>query len=161
MKAKSPLDGKTYYFIDKCLPFGASISCSHFQAFSDAIAHIVKVLTGQDNLNYLDDYFFVDLCKKQCNQQVQVFLETCAKIKFPVSMEKTFWACQNLSFLRLGIDTIRQLITIPTEKVLRAKYLIIKMLKQKKKENNLKRVTEIVWLSQFSMQKCCSWQNIH
>ena len=30
MKAKSPLDGKIYFFIDKCLPFGASISCAHF-----------------------------------------------------------------------------------------------------------------------------------
>ena len=28
MKATSPIDGKTYYFVDKCLPFGASISCS-------------------------------------------------------------------------------------------------------------------------------------
>ena len=31
MKAVSPLDGKTYYFVDKCLPFGASISCSNFK----------------------------------------------------------------------------------------------------------------------------------
>ena len=31
MKAESPLDGITYYFIDKCLAFGVSISCSHFQ----------------------------------------------------------------------------------------------------------------------------------
>ena len=41
MKAQSPLDEKIYYFIDKCLPFGSSISCAHFQAFSNAIAHIV------------------------------------------------------------------------------------------------------------------------
>ena len=27
MKAVSPVNGKTYYFVDKCLPFGASISC--------------------------------------------------------------------------------------------------------------------------------------
>ena len=39
LMAKSPIDGKIYYFVDKCLPFGASISCSHFQRFSDAIAH--------------------------------------------------------------------------------------------------------------------------
>ena len=42
MKATSPLDGKTYYFVDKCLPFGASISCSHFQRFSNAVKHIVQ-----------------------------------------------------------------------------------------------------------------------
>ena len=31
IKAVSPFDGQTYYFVDKCLPFGASVSCSHFQ----------------------------------------------------------------------------------------------------------------------------------
>ena len=39
MKAVSPIDGKTYYFVDKCLPFGASISCLHFQRFSNAVKH--------------------------------------------------------------------------------------------------------------------------
>ena len=42
MKAEHPKTHKVYYFVDKCLPFGSSISCSHFQAVSDAIAHIVK-----------------------------------------------------------------------------------------------------------------------
>ena len=34
MKARNPEDGKWYYMVDKCLPFGASISCSLFQSFS-------------------------------------------------------------------------------------------------------------------------------
>ena len=42
MKARSPLDGKTYYFFNKALPFGSSISCSHFQHFSNAIVYILK-----------------------------------------------------------------------------------------------------------------------
>ena len=41
MKAKCPANGKLYYFFDKCLPFGAAISCALFQAFSDAVAHLV------------------------------------------------------------------------------------------------------------------------
>ena len=41
MKARSPLDGKTYFFLDKCLAFGASISCSHFQRFSNSIAYLM------------------------------------------------------------------------------------------------------------------------
>ena len=66
MKAESPIDGKIYYFIDKCLPFGASISCSHFQAFSDAIAHIVRKKSGKDNVNYLNDFLFIALLKALC-----------------------------------------------------------------------------------------------
>ena len=33
MKAKDPQTGIWKYFVDKCLPFGASISCSLFQKF--------------------------------------------------------------------------------------------------------------------------------
>ena len=61
LKAKNPADGKYYYFVDKCLPFGASISCAHFQRFSNSIAHIVTYFTGQENINYLDDYLFAHL----------------------------------------------------------------------------------------------------
>ena len=42
MKAVNPEDWKTYYFVDKCLPFGASISCTIFQEFSNSIAWIFK-----------------------------------------------------------------------------------------------------------------------
>ena len=41
-KARDPRDGKIKYFVDKCLPFGASISCSHYQRFSNSIKHILK-----------------------------------------------------------------------------------------------------------------------
>ena len=47
MKAKNPLDNTTYYFVDKCLCFGAAISCTIFQTFLDSIAHIVKFKTSK------------------------------------------------------------------------------------------------------------------
>ena len=63
MKARSPIDKKFYYFVDKCLPFGSSISCAHFQAFSNGIAFLVQHFTGKKVVNYLDDYLFVALIK--------------------------------------------------------------------------------------------------
>ena len=99
MKAESPLDGKTYYFVDKCLPFGASISCAHFQRFSKAVRHIVEWLTKQKLVNYLDDYFFAQLLKLLCNNQVKTFLQVCGQIAFPVSLEKTFWATTKHSWV--------------------------------------------------------------
>ena len=45
MKAKNPINKRFYYFVDKCLPFGSSISCAHFQAFSNCVAHIVRYLS--------------------------------------------------------------------------------------------------------------------
>ena len=77
LKAQSPHDNKTYYFVDKCLPFGASISCALFQAFSDALAHIVHYKSAQENVNYLDNFFFVAMYKYMCDRQIRIFLE-CA-----------------------------------------------------------------------------------
>ena len=121
MMARSPIDGKIYWFADKCLPFGASISCSVFQRFSSAIAHIVKVLSGnKDNVNYLDDYLFVALLQLMCNNQVRLFLQICHEINFPVALEKTFWGTNCLVFLGLLIDTLNQCVCIPADKVQRA-----------------------------------------
>ena len=61
MKAKSPIDHCWYFFVDKCHPFGASISCSHFQKVSDAVAFLVQHSTNKPLVNYLDDYLFAAL----------------------------------------------------------------------------------------------------
>ena len=105
MKACSPIDGLWYYFIDKCLPFGAAISCSHFQCFSDAIAHIVHWKTycvlGVDKplVNYLDNFLFVIFFTALCNGQIQIFLDICDTINFPVSFEKNVLGNDTAYFL--------------------------------------------------------------
>ena len=132
MKAESPIDGKFYFFIDKCLPFGASISCAHFQSFSNALSHIVKVKSGRNNTNYLDDFFFVALQKFICDQNIQLFLNICREISFPVSLEKTFWGTTRLTFLGLLIDTELKMIFVPLEKINKALDLIEILLQKKK-----------------------------
>ena len=56
LKAEQPVTGKIYYFVDKCLPFGASISCAIFQDFFNAVAYLVLFNTNKPLVNYLDDY---------------------------------------------------------------------------------------------------------
>ena len=132
MKAESPFDGNFYYFVDKCLPFGASISCAHFQSFSDALSHIVSVKSQSPNVNYLDDFLFAALFKLICDQQIQIFLNTCREINFPVSLEKTYWGTNRLTFLGLLIDTINQLVIIPADKIERALDMINHVILKKK-----------------------------
>ena len=146
MKAMNPVDGKWYFFVDKCMPFGARISCAIFQAFSDALAHIVWYKTKMDNINYLDDFFFADILCSLCNKQIETFLEVCGTINFPVSLDKTFWATTKLTFLGLSIDTVRKLISIPQDKVSRALKMVQHMSKTKK--TTLKQ-----------MQKLCGFLN--
>ena len=124
LKAEHPVSGQVYYFVDKCLPFGASISCAIFQAFSDAVGHLVSFITKKPLVNYLDDYFFAALTKSLCDGQVTAFLDICKAICFPVSLEKTYWGTRLLTFLGLLIDTVNQLICIPVDKLEEARELI-------------------------------------
>ena len=120
MMAKNPQTGKIQYFVDKCLPFGASISCSHFQRFSNCIEFIFRKRTGKKANNYLDDFFFAALLAVLCNNQVQKFLNLYDEIGFPVVLEKMVWATQIIVFLGILIDTINQTISIPSEKLKKA-----------------------------------------
>ena len=149
MKARNPIDGLWYYFVDKCLPFGSSISCAHFQDFSNSVAHIVRFYTKRECINYLDDYLFVALMKAICDGQVEVFLDICRIINFPVSLEKTFWGTtRGTTFLGLLIDTVKQLVCIPVEKIDRANELICQVLQKKNKK-----------ITVHQLQRLCGYLN--
>ena len=148
MKAENPIDGVIYYFVDKCLPFGASISCALFQAFSDAVAFIFKKKTGNKTVNYLDDYFFAALLKAMCDGQIQAFLDICGYINFPISLEKTVWGCTAIVFLGFLIDSINRVIAIPIEKVDKARSIIQDVLSKRSKKITL-----------HDLQKICGFLN--
>ena len=132
LKADHPFTGKTFYFIDKCLPFRSSISCKIFQEISNSIAHLVTFRTKKPTLNYLDDYFFVHLLKQVCDWQVNQFLQVCEEIKFPVSLEKTHWGTARLTFLGFLIDAVRRIVCIPVDKIARVVEQICFCLKKRK-----------------------------
>ena len=105
MFTQDPTDGKWKYFVDKCLPFGASISCSHYQRFLNALKHILEVRTGKKAItNYLDDFLFVALTRLWCNNMIQKFLELCRELHLPVALEKTEWSSTMVVFLGILMD---------------------------------------------------------
>ena len=120
MKAEDPFTGKVVYFVDKCLPFGASISCSHFQRFSNALKHIFEFQVGMESVatNYLNDFLFVSPSREGCNKLVRTFLSICRKLGVPVAKEKTEWLSksQKITFLGILLDGRRFKLTIPEEK---------------------------------------------
>ena len=125
MAAFHPITGKKYYFMDKCLPFGHSMSCALFQCFSDALAHLVKfyirIKTQNDALwialtNYLDDFLFAALTKFWCDTYLSSFLEMCKMIGVPVALEKTEWGTTIIIFLGVLMDGKSKRLGIPEEK---------------------------------------------
>ena len=153
MKARSPLDGKWYYFVDKCLPFGASISCSHYQAVSDTVAYLVEFRTGKIVINYLDDYLFAHYFKNLCDNQVVVFLEICHKIGLPVADDKTFSGTELLIFLGFLLDTSNQIIGIPREKLVKGINMINSLLLLELKPKRHRKVTIL------QLQQLCGFLN--
>ena len=124
MKARNPKDGSWYYFIDKCLPFRAAISCAIFQKVSDALEHLVRARAGKEGVNYLDDFLFLALLKWLCDQQTQTFINICNEVGIPINAEKTLWSSTFMVFLGLLIDTVKQMVFLPKEKVLKGWTLI-------------------------------------
>ena len=134
MMAMHPITRKIFYFVDKCLPFGAAISCAIFQAISDAIAWIVSFKARKPNVNYLDDYLFAAAMKAACDKQLQIFLDVCQEINFPVALEKTYWGTTVLTFLGLLLDAKKQIIGIPQDKLIKASNWVNYFLNKKNKK---------------------------
>ena len=131
LKAYHPTTGRLYYFTDKCLPFGSSISCAIFQEISNGIAYVYRVKVCQ-TINYLDDFFFVAMLEALCDVQVRKFVQICAYIKFPVSLEKTVWGKTRMTFLGFLLDTEGRMVCIPADKVIKAMEMIDFFLCKKK-----------------------------
>ena len=133
MKAKHPLTDELVLFVDKCLPFGASISCSHFQKISNGLRHMFEYMSGSRFVvNYLDDFLFVETTKEACDRLVRVFLQVCELVGVPVSLEKTFWGSLQTTFLGILIDGNHQVLSIPAKKRTKALNQIGKILEKKK-----------------------------
>ena len=126
MVAYHPLTGKRFYFVDKCLPFGHSISCALFQKFSDALAHILMHKTSHDMeiptalANYLDDFLFAALKRAISNGMLQQFLDICHFIGVPVALDKTEWATLEIIFLGILLQGELHLLVVPEDKRIRA-----------------------------------------
>ena len=117
LKAEDPKDGKVKYFIDRCLPFRASISCALYQKFSNALKHITSFRTGRDTItNYLDDFLFIAFLRALCNEVIKGFMDICKYLNIPIAMEKTEWAESSIVFLGMLLDGVHMMISIPIEK---------------------------------------------
>ena len=132
MCAIHPLMGKQYYFIDKCMPFGSSISCVQFQAFSNALKYIIEwkvSFTLQYDipsavLNYLDDFLFMAISKLLCDGMMTEFLELCSQIGCPISGDKTEWGTTLIVSLGIFLNGRNNTLSIPVDKRIKAINLI-------------------------------------
>ena len=118
MKAKDPSSNKWMYFVDKCLPFGVSISCALFQKFSDTLCYLIEVKVNMPKriTNYLDDFLFIAKTLVKCNFMITQFLTLCSEVGVPIAVEKTEWATEIIIFLGILLDGCSRTLSIPIKK---------------------------------------------
>ena len=140
LQATHPITGKKSFFVDKCLPFGSSISCMIFQSFSDALRYIAQIKIQNAAIvayvpaitNYLDDFLFMALCVKVCMDMMNKFLSICKAIGCPMSQEKTEGPFPIMVFLGTLLNGVTHTLSIPVEKVDKATYLLNYAIDKKK-----------------------------
>ena len=149
MKAEHPVTKEIWFFVDKCLPFGASISCAIFQEVSDAIKFIVqyKARVQSAIVNYLDDYLFVAFTIRNCNRLMTVFLAVCSEVGVLISAEKMVWATQIIVFLGMLLNGSTFTLHIPVEKRIKAINGLQRMLVKRKA--TVKEIQQLAGLLNF------------
>ena len=108
-----------FYFIDKCLPMGASRSCALFETFSTFLEFQAKKVTKSAAIcHYLDDFLFISgEGRTACCELLSSFQEMCAELGVPLAPEKTEGPNVVLTFLGLEIDSVQQLVRVPQDKM--------------------------------------------
>ena len=87
--------------------------------------------------------------KLMYNMQLQAFLDICAQIKFPVSLDKTFWGTMVITFLGFLINTVTQTVSIPIEKIEKAKHQLASILSNRKCKVSVKQMEILIGFLNF------------
>ena len=110
---------------DTALPFGLRSAPKIFTAVADALAWAMLVNGTCNFLHYLDDFLFMGpLSDNTTQQSLQIALQTCEQVGFPVAHRKTVNPTQRLAFLGIEIDTTAGTLSLPSEKLRRLRTLL-------------------------------------
>ena len=101
------------FYVDMCMPFGAASACVIFETFTTFLEWAIEIKARHQLAHYLNDFFFCRKTKQECQSMLNTFTQTCQFINFPISKEKTEGPSQTLTYLGLGIDTVKIYFLIP------------------------------------------------
>ena len=121
------------FYVDLTLPFGSSISCAIFEDISTLTHWIFEQQMKKPFLHYLDDYFMCFRTLQHCWIAYNGMQAVAGDIGLPLSPEKMVPPTQCITFLSMGLDSIKMIIVVPQDK----KEDILKHLKRVMGENKV------------------------
>ncbi len=124
-----------WVMINKVLPFGGSVCCQIFERFSSFLNWIYCKVTNYDLIfHYLDDYMSAasPAPSEQAHHLMQKIRDISDSIGVPMHPDKCEGPCTNLTFLGHGVDTVKQEVYAPMDKVQKALHGISLLLSRDK-----------------------------
>ena len=116
-------DGGMY--IDCMLPFGLRSAPKIFNALADALEWVVAKEGVEHIYHYLDDYAMVGPPDSAaCQRYLDTMTRVCSDLGIPLAPEKQEGPSTIITFLGIEIDTVRQRLQLPKEKLERLITLI-------------------------------------
>lgn len=115
------------FFFDLFLPFGLRSSPRLFEVFATALQWILQHHFGfRWVVHYLDDFLGAARAdsKALAVAQFQAFLRVCESLGLSVNVDKIFDPRQVMIFLGIEIDTIKMVIQLPADKMVKLKSLL-------------------------------------
>ena len=139
------------YYVDKCLPFGLSISCSLFEKFSSFLEWYVKDSTkSEDLIHYLDDFCGCNCSHDKAKSILDKTLNAFDELGVPVADDKVEGPTTIIKFLGLEVNTEEMLIKLPMDKLLDLRSCIDEILKMESKKIKLKHLQSLIGKLNFA-----------
>lgn len=105
-------------YLDKALPFGLRSAPKLFSAVTDAMMWVLRDRGVQMALHYLDDFLVLGPPDQPtCAEALSTTLALCEELGFPVAEDKTEGPAAVITFLGIEIDTLRQQVRLPLDKL--------------------------------------------
>ena len=110
---------KQAFYVDTCLPFGLRSAPYLFNQFAEALQWILQNNYGFECLiHYLDDYLIITPANfSECHYLLTIFLRVCKLLGIPVAFDKVEGPATLIVFLGLELDSVKQQIRLPVDKL--------------------------------------------
>ena len=116
-------------YIDTRLPFGLRSAPFLFNQYAEALLRVLQNKYSIPHcIHYLDDYFFAAASGDHCHHHITQFLLACEHLGVPVALDKLEGPTTTLVFLGILVDSVRQQLRLPDDKLRELQHAIISWL---------------------------------